>query len=211
MKKNFLLLTLLLFITMQSALGQLTDRSLHLYGRYSAGNVQSTFYSAYSFNAEFFVHRNIGLNYNFDWLERKDDLRQIHASMGILGGPILLASGFSNVFDGDSTSSGVFGILGGLVLLALPDGVSFHYSPSYNWDISPYANVLGLDFIKNRNSGETFIKYACSFGLKSTYLLAERFTITAFFETRQAAKFGWGYGGGLGLGIVLGDREGATE
>ena len=203
--KNLLAtLTFILFTQIVSA--QLMDHKFHLYGRYGFGGVQNTSFSIASLNGEILL-KKIGLNYNFDYQMRKDSINQFHTSMGILGAPVLFGIGLSNAVDGDSTSSGAFGILGGLLLLVLPDGVSYHYSPAYKWDLSPYANILGLDFIKDKKTDEFYLKYACSFGVKSTYIISDLITVTGFVETRQAARFGWGFGGGLGLGVLLGKKE----
>jgi hypothetical protein len=186
---------------------QLTDYKFHLYGRAGVGSVQSVMYNSYSLNAEFLFKNKFGINYNFDYVTRQDDLRNIHLTMGILGAPVLFGIGLVNSLDSDTTDSGGFGIVAGIALLALPDGISYHITPKYGWDISPYANMLGLDFIKNRKTGGTYLKYACSFGLKSSYLFKERFTLSGFIETRQAAGFGWSIGGGIGVGAVFGKRE----
>lgn len=194
---------------------QLMDHKFHIYGRYGMGGVQGvpytnnlgTSYSMGSLNAEILLKKQFGLNYNFDYQIRKDSINQFHASMGVIGAPILMGFGLYKSFDGDTTSKGAGAILVGLLLLALPDGVSFHYSPAYSWDISPYANILGLDFIRDKKSNETFVKYACSFGVKSTYILNDFLTFSAFAETRQAAKFGWGFSGGLGVGVLLGKKQ----
>lgn len=205
MKRSILLivLTALSF----GSFAQLTDYKFQLYGRAGVGTVQSVMYNSYSLNGEFIFKNKFGINYNFDYVTRQDDLRNIHMTMGLLGAPVLFGVGLGNTFDGDTTSSGAFGVIGGLILLALPDGVSYHISPKYGWDISPYANILGLDFIKNRSTGETDLKYACSFGVKSTYLIMDRFTVSGFVETRQAASYGWSIGGGVGIGAVFGKRE----
>jgi hypothetical protein len=205
--KSTVLILLFTSLTFESV-AQLTDHKFHLYGRAGIGSVQSVMYNSYSLNAEFMFKNKFGINYNFDYLTRQDNLRNIHLTMGMLGAPVLFGVGLGNSFDGDTTSSGAFGIIGGLVLLALPDGVSYHISPKYGWDISPYANILGLDFIKNRVTDEEYLKYACSFGVKSSYLI-DRFTVTGFVETRQAAGFGWSIGGGVGIGAVFGKRENA--
>jgi len=206
MKPKNLLATLTFILFTQIVSAQLMDHKFHLYGRYGFGGVQNTSFSIASLNAEILL-KKIGLNYNFDYQMRKDSINQFHTSMGILGAPVLFGIGLSNAVDGDSTSSGAFGILGGLLLLVLPDGVSYHYSPAYKWDLSPYANILGLDFIKDKKTDEFYLKYACSFGVKSTYIISDLITVTGFVETRQAARFGWGFGGGLGLGVLLGKKE----
>ncbi len=205
MKKLSLLLILVLICSI--AKSQLLDHKFHVYARYSMGTVQTVGYSNYSLDGEILLKKNFGLNYNFDYQIRKDSINQFHTSMGILGAPVLFGIGISNAVDSDTTSSGAFGILGGLILLVLPDGLSYHYSPAYRWDISPYANILGLDFIKDKKTSDFYLKYACSFGVKSTYLFNDLITATAFIETRQAARFGWGFGVGIGLGVVLGRHD----
>jgi hypothetical protein len=198
---------LLLFFTfwMSVTTAQLNDHKFHLSAKYSMGSVQSTRYSNYSLNGEILL-KKIGLNYNFDYTVRRDSIRQFHATMGILGAPILFGIGLLNSVDSDTTNTGAFGIIGGIILLVLPDGISYHISPRYNWDMAPYANILGLDFVRDRRTNQRSIKYACSFGIKTTYLWREMFTISAFVETRQAAGYGWGFGGGIGLGVALGTK-----
>jgi hypothetical protein len=207
MKLKNLLFTLTFILFSQIVSAQLMDHKFHLYGRYGMGAVQNTSYNIVSLNGEILLKKNLGLNYNFDYQMRKDSINQFHTSMGILGAPVLFGIGLSNAVDSDTTSSGAFGILGGLLLLVLPDGVSYHYSPAYKWDLSPYANILGLDFIKDKKTDDFYLKYACSFGVKSSYIISDLITVTGYVETRQAARFGWGFGGGLGLGVLLGKKE----
>ncbi len=203
MFRNILFLLFTFWIYTTSA--QLNDHKFHLSAKYSMGSVQSSRYSNYSLNGEILL-KKIGLNYNFDYMVRRDSIRQFHATMGILGAPILFGIGLLNSADSDTTSSGAFGIIGGIILLVLPDGLSYHISPKYNWDIAPYANILGLDFVRDRRTNQRSIKYACSFGIKTTYLLHDMFTLSAFAETRQAAGNGWGFGAGIGLGVLLGTK-----
>jgi hypothetical protein len=200
--------TFLLLFSLCSVLStaQLMDHKFHLYGRCAIGGVQNTSYYLGSLNAEI-LFKKFGLNYNFDYQMRKDAINQFHTSMGILGAPTLLRIGISNVADDDTTNSGAFGILGGLLLFALPDGMSYHFSPTYKWDISPYINILGLDFIKDKERNESLLKYACSFGVKSTYVMNELLTFTVYTETRHAARYGWGFGGGMGVGVLLGKKH----
>lgn len=209
------LATLYFLITLNISLAQLMDHKFHLYGYYGLGSVQGTAYtndqsSSYSIGGvrgEILLKKHVGLNYNFDYQMRKDSIRQFHSTMGIVGAPILFGIGLMKSIDGDTTTTGAGGILGGLLLLVLPDGISYHLSPTYGWDVSPYANILGLDFIKDRKNDERFFKYACSFGVKGTYIIKDLLTVTAYTETRQAAKFGWGFGGGIGIGVLLGKKE----
>lgn len=192
----------LLFMTSFQSVGQLNEKFINLTAKYSAGKIDTAIYNNFSFTGEIILHKYVGVNYNFDYLLRNDNVRHIHSSMGLLGGPILIGAGFSNLFDGDSTTRGTM-ILVGIVILALPDGVSFHIPAGYKVDVSPYANVLGLDFVKNRATNQTYLKYAASFGVKTTYLFNEKFTLAGFVETRKTAGMLWGIGGGIGIGIAF--------
>ena len=130
--------------------------------------------------------------------------------MGIVASPVLLSLSTYKTFDGYTHKKGAYAAVAGLLVFILPDGVSYHWSPKYRWDIAPYANIFGLEFIKNHSNNTHFLKYACSFGVKSTYIYNDFFTFSAFTETRQALRFGWGFGGGIGVGMLLGHKKEAT-
>jgi hypothetical protein len=212
--KNFIIISSLLFVS-QFTYAQLLNNNFHVYGHFGGGGVGGTNYTANQgtsylitgLRAEILFKKGIGLNYNFDYQMRRDSITQFHSTMGVVGAPFLMGFGIYKGFDGDSTTKGVGTFLLGLALLALPDGISMHYNPAPGWDVSPYANILGLDFIKDKRNDELYIKYACSFGVKGTYILKDRLTFTAYAETRQAASFGWGFGGGFGIGVVLGRKK----
>ncbi|MEY3237359.1 MAG: hypothetical protein RI883_1460 [Bacteroidota bacterium] len=195
-------LVLFFFLSAIQCFGQLNEKFINLTAKYSVGKIDTVIYNNFSFTGEIILHKYVGVNYNFDYLLRNDNVRHIHSSMGLIGGPILIGAGFSNLFDGDSTSKGTM-ILVGIAILALPDGVSFHIPASYKIDVSPYANVLGLDFIKNRTTNQSYLKYAASFGVKTTYLFNEKFTLAGFVETRKTAGMLWGIGGGIGVGMAF--------
>jgi hypothetical protein len=94
-------------------------------------------------------------------------------------------------------------MLAGILVFLLPDGVSYHFPIGYKGDVSPYANFLGFDWVRNKSIGYSEFKYACSFGVRGTYLLTDRLTAIGFVETRKCAPTGWGIGGGVGLGYLL--------
>lgn len=187
------------------AQAQLTSHDANLSLKYSLGKVDSAQYNNFGFQAEFFVNKYIGLNYNFDFIYRNDNFRQHHTPLGLIGGPILIGLGVTKMIDGDSTTRGGMAIVG-LLVLVVPDGVSFHIPVNPSWDISPYANLVGIDFIKNRETNEKSIKYAMSFGSKFTYTANNFITFSAFAETRKTASVPWALGAGVGVGILLGER-----
>jgi hypothetical protein len=92
------------------------------------------------------------------------------------------------------------------LITVLPDGVSYHIPFGYNGDIAPYANVLGIDYIWNKNVGYSQWKYSCSFGVKGTYWHQSNWMLQGFLETRKVASTGWGFGAGLGAAYSIGDN-----
>lgn len=202
-----------LFFIATTSNAQLTEGEGHVFAKYSYGIVDTARFSNYSISGEYFVNEYIGLNYNFDLLFRNDNIRQFHTSVGALAGPPLiligvLASLSNSVNNNDPDNStfnyGPLGIALGILILAAPDGISFHIPVSYKWDLSPYANVLGLDYVRNKNTNINKFKYAMSFGFKATYLTYSNITLNSFIETRKVAGMGWSFGGGFGLGYAIG-------
>lgn len=207
--KNFTRIILMLFLfSSQFSNAQLTEKKFHISGKYLVGAIDSSVYQGAGLSMEWHVHRNIGLIYSVDYFQRDNNYRHFHAPMGIIGGPFLILTSFANSSDDeDESSSSGFGALIGVLILALPDGVSAHFSPAYKWDISPYANVLGIDFVKDRTTNNSWIKYSCSFGTRVHYSLSDHVIINSFIETRKVAGHAWGIGGGLGIGYAFVDRE----
>jgi len=204
------ILSLLIFFAVPNAQAQLTYGDGHVFAKYSYGIVDSARYHNYSVSGEYFVNEFIGLNYNFDLMFRDDNIRQFHSSVGALAGPPLILIGLlaalANKYNPDDSqfNLGALGALLGVLILVAPDGVSLHIPVSYKWDISPYANVLGIDFVRNKNTNHNTFKYAMSFGCKTTYLTFGDITLNAFVETRKVATMGWSFGGGFGIGYAIG-------
>lgn len=201
---------LLLFL--QSTLfAQYIETSGQLWTKYSMGKVDSAIYNNFSLGGEVLVGERWGLNYNFDFISRNDNIFQMHSSAGLILGPVLIAGGVvSWATAGDSNNDGdkdpnlgALGIIGGLLLIALPEGVSYHIPIKYHWDFSPYVNILGVDYMKNRNIDKWYLRYAATFGTRLTYWNPKRYTFNTFIETRKVAGMGWSIGAGLGLGYTL--------
>lgn len=200
--RHYLLLLSVIFCL--AAHGQLMTKKFHLNLEGDLGKIDTSTYYGGSLNFEWNILKNVSIQYNFDFLERNDNIRQIHTPLGIIGGPIWMAASAKSLTDGDSTTTGI-GILYGLLVLALPDGVSYHIPVSDRWQISPYANVLGIDFVKNKNDdSESDIKYSCSFGARWMTVFNDHISTSFFIETRKTAGMGWGIGGGFGVGYFFG-------
>ena len=217
--KKFVLIGMLLFLMLE-AKSQVINYRWHTYAKMSGGIIDSSGYINGGLSAEYMVFKRFGLNYNLEFQHRTDKYNHLHASVGSLAGPPLivigLISGLVNSAINNSNAESVFGLgylgtLMGLLITVLPDGVSYHFPIGYKWDIAPYANVLGFDWIRNREIGYSEFKYSCSFGVRGTYLIKDRMTAIGFIETRKVASTGWGIGAGIGLGYLFKFRENDTQ
>lgn len=213
--KKFIFTSSLLFIIFHSK-GQVTNYRWHTYAKLSGGIIDSSRYINGGISAEYMLFKRFGLNYNLEFQHRTDKYNHLHASVGSLAGPPLivigLISGLANSSNDSSIAESTFGFgylgtLMGLLITILPDGVSYHVPIGYKWDVSPYANVLGFDWIRNKEIGYSEFKYSCSFGVRGTYLIKDRLTAIGFIETRKAAPTSWGIGAGIGMGYLFKVRE----
>jgi hypothetical protein len=180
------------------------------YGKYSLGLVDNTNYSYFGFTVENQFKPRWTLNWNVEYQKRRDDIIQFHGSMGLIGGPAFMLWSLDN----PNWSNGEIGgsILLGLMIMAAPDGVSYHIPIGYRWDLSPYANVLGFDFVSGvLDSGKNRLLYSISAGVRCSYWFADRYFAKVFVETRKAGYLGWNYGGGLALGWSIPYKQIETE
>lgn len=203
-------ITLLLCCNTLFAFSQLTSNKGHIWLRGGYGFSSSGNYAMYSLSGEYLLKKRIGLNYNFDFLDRSDSLYQFHSSVGsIAGPPIILFSLLIDANDGINSDFdlGSLGTVLGIVMLIAPDGVSYHIPIRYHWDLAPYVNVLGLDVIRDSYLKTNKLKWATSYGLKASYWLDNGITFNTFIETRKTASLAWQFGGGLGIGYSFSPRE----
>jgi hypothetical protein len=180
---------------------QFQSGDTHITGKFSYGTWGTERYNLYAIQGDLFLNDYFSVNYNFDLTYTTNKHRYFHTPLGLIGGPPLIFIGLLS--PDDSTSSFNFGKGGavlGLLLLILPDGAAAHIPIGSNVDISPYANFLGLDFIKNKNTNESWIKYSAAFGLQVTFLHKSDFTMSLYGEVRKAVKFDWMKGIGFSVG-----------
>ncbi len=124
------ILVLLLISLSFYSTAQLNQMQGNAHFKFSMGKVDTALYQNYSIGGEWIVHDNIGLNYNFDVFLRNDKIWQLHSSAGLIAGPPLIGLGIvswiSNVATNNSADLGAVGVITGILLLILPEGVSFH-------------------------------------------------------------------------------------
>lgn len=214
MKKLFLLLVICGNVYRSNA--QFNEYRFHVYGKASSGIIDKNNYFNIGGSMEWMVKPKLGLNYNLEYQYRTDGYSHIHGSIGSLAGPPLivigLISGISNEDDLNDTDDnpfnfGYLGALAGVLLTICPDGVSYHFPIGYHWDVAPYANVLGIDWVFNRKENYSQLKYAVSVGTKVSYSFSNNMTANLFVETRKVASTGFGFGGGFGIGYLLKKRD----
>jgi hypothetical protein len=195
MRYIFIVLLFPLFVK-----SQIGSNNMYLYAKAGGGSVDTALFSNISFSGEYLVKPYLGLNYNFDFVHRNDSLFQFHSTLGPVAAPIVFISQFSFINLGNNVGAQL-----GIVLLALliPDGVSFHIPYRYSYDFSPYVNILGFDYVKNKNTNQRNCRYAASFGFKASYCFGTNMTVMAYTETRKVSTMGWSLGGGIGIGYTF--------
>lgn len=201
------LLFLILCLCSQTTFAQLSESKWLISGVYHTGAVDSTTYWGVGARGEWRVHERVSLNYNLERIGRRDNISHWHSSAGSFLGPPLIIFGLISSADNEFFNLGGWGTALGILALIAPDGASFHLPYRFNWEFSPYANILGVDFMKNRNNDKFYIRYGASFGLKTSYWMENNWTLQGFVETRKVAGVNWSIGGGIGLGYSFGTRD----
>ena len=219
MKKVLLAITI--FFISNFSMAQLTENRWHFYGKYSFGNLGKANYHNAGIAAEWMVFEKLGLNYNLEYLHRSDNFSHIHGSIGSVGGPIFIGLGAFSMGNrpndpnsGHITNSQILNDFGstatliGLAILLMPDGISYHFPIQEKYDIAPYINFLGFDWVYHRNAidiGDIF--YGTSLGVRGTLITKDNITFNTFVETRKVAGNGWGAGIGFGVGYTFNKKE----
>lgn len=202
------LFTLFFFIPV-IIFAQPRENSAQVLTRYSIGKVDSAIYQNTSPGAEIMLGSKWGLNYNIDFIFRNDNIFQMHSSPGLVVIPLFINMYFhmndpdfaDNYPDDNYFMQFQFlWLFASIVDFVLPEGVSYHIPLKPQWDIAPYVNGLCLDYIKNRNTEKSALRYSFNFGTKVTYWSTDNLTMGAFLETRKVYGMGWAAGAGISLG-----------
>lgn len=204
-----IIITIAFLFIIGTSFSQLSECNHSIHFKTSVGKVDTAFYQNFSIGGELIFENRLALNYNFDFVHRDDQIYQLHSSAGLIVGPPLIGLGLiswiTNSTSNNSADLGALGVIGGILLLILPEGVSYHIPYKYNWDFAPYLNVLGVDFMKNNkpNVDKGYLRYAATAGLKVSYWNPKNYTFFSFIETRKTAGMGFAYGGGFGIGMTF--------
>ena len=205
--------SLLLAVQAFNAHAQLGDYKYHIALKGSMGIIDSSTYKGVGLTMEWRFHQHWSLLYNLDVVKRSDGYLHIHGSMGTLIGPPLILLGL--IASSSNNSSILFpsvnykgwGVVVGIAALIMPEGIAYHHNINYRWDVSPYVNILGVDLIRNPYTMQSNLKYAASFGCRTSYSFANHLTAGVFLESRKAAPTGFGLGGGFALGYAFNSKN----
>jgi hypothetical protein len=154
--------------------------------------------TSYGISAEYFVHRNFSLNYQYTLGINQKNKIYMHYPGGV--------AALVEMFRSDTyylySTSGDDG-WGYILILAviLPEGISFHTYPR-NWlELAPFVNPFSTDFniIDNRRSTITL-----SLGLKAHIKPVYNFSISPHFGLKHIYKNGKvGHFFGVSLGLLF--------
>jgi len=205
--------SLLLVVQAFNSNAQLGDYKYHIALKGSMGIIDSSTYKDVGLTMEWRFNQHWSLLYNLDLVKRSDGYRHIHGSMGtIIGPPIILlgliassSNNYNNLFP--SLNYKGWGVVVGIAALLMPEGIAYHHNINYRWDVSPYINLLGVDLIRNPLTKQSNLKYAASFGCRTSYSFANHLTAGVFLESRKAAPTGFGIGGGFALGYAFNSKN----
>ncbi|MFN5982060.1 MAG: hypothetical protein ACK476_10025 [Fluviicola sp.] len=208
---------LLLFILSLSfaSKAQLSEYKGYVGLNTSFGTVDQAKYYTIGFKGECTFKSRLGLLYNFEFVKRNDKIWNLHSSVGSVGGPLIalvgiLADGYTNNF-GFNTNLGRAGIVAGVVMFVMPEGVTYHFPIQYNWDVAPYVNVLGLDYVRDQVLDQGRLKWSGSAGVKTSYWTTSGFSVNVYFEARKVASYGINLGAGVGVGYSFKRFEDSPE
>lgn len=158
---------------------------------YSMGSFEQELVQQFSINFEALVHRNIGLNWHFDWVKGSNDYREVHIPGGSSIVSLIGSEGLSNA-SGETLVS-LF------ILLIFPEGVSGHFRFGDAFDVSPYFNFLSMDYYREWNWPKYKNALHSSAGLKTTFLKGKYVNVGVFGEWRKSNRRSSSYRVGLSL------------
>jgi hypothetical protein len=201
--KQLLLSLLFLFIGQVNAQSDYSKFDLNL--QLGTNLYQKKFGPEWNLQGELHLNAHWSLLYNYSLGSFTPYSGYAHAPMSLFAvGPVtrFLAQ---NSF----TFSDFFGALAvGALTALIPEGVAYHYPIAYRYDLSGFANPLGLAYIISNNPNDDgSIKYDATAGVKLTYYASFGLHANVHVQTRYTAGFGFYPNAGFGLGYSFGHRS----
>jgi hypothetical protein len=158
---------------------------------------EKRFERGYGINYQFFVSDRVALEYNLSYVVAPHNPNYFK----LYGGSFLLVN-----TDRTFLSSYVAGSLGewyavvAVLLLVIPDGVSYHIPAGKNITISPYVSALSFDM------SEEYDHYNNNLGIRMNMTAFKHLNVApfAFVQLQHRSRFWGGTRTGFGMGAMLG-------
>ncbi len=155
--------------------------------------------TSYGLDMQYFVDDNVSLNYSFRLGER-----YAHVPAAAPASAIMLFIAFTTANNGDTEVENKltgWGIISGIALALVPEGVSFHLRVNDHLAVSPYINPLGLEWIREEGVGGRDTWLGGSAGAKGNLILGD-FVVAPYGEYKKlyGRKGNWGTGAGIAIG-----------
>ncbi len=148
----------------------------------------------YGFHMSFPVGEHLGLNYKFMLGNNSERSFFLHSNMGSYVSVLLLTT------SGNVNNIGYLAV----ILLIVPEGVSFHIPITRNFRLTPFINPLGVDYWHDRYSSKDYTKGSFDIGIKPTFVMFDKVMVAPSLGYKLL--YSKDHEKGIELGISIGYR-----
>lgn len=171
---------------------------------------QGQFQPVWNLQAELHLNTHWSLLYNYNLGSLDSSNHYLHAPMSLFAvGPVTRFLTQNTFTIGDFFGSLAVGMLTALI----PEGLAYHYPLAYRYDLSAYANPLGLAYVfTDLFLLDKGVRYHTNIGCKLTYYSRVGLLANAYTQLNYMGSFGFYPSAGFGLGYAFGHRNlGSSE
>jgi hypothetical protein len=135
--------------------------------------------TSYGISAEYFIHKNFSLNYQYSFGTNQQHNSYMHYTASVAGIVELFRSDSYYVVSG-SDEEGLMYLI--LITFVIPEGISYHTYPRKWLEIAPFFNPLSADFniLDNKRSTITM-----SLGVKVHFKPLSNFSVSPHFGLKH--------------------------
>lgn len=161
-----------------------------------AQSIQANNFNTYSINPtiDIPVSDNFNVRYSIGFGIRGSGKFYMHTPLTAPVGGVLFVSGLGH----ESSFLSVLGI----VLIILPEGVSYDFRLSKKVEMSPFLDFNSVELYLTPNNQFDF-KLSADLGIESQIYITDKFYASAHASLTLLESKGLGFSGGIGLGIAF--------
>ena len=171
---------------------------------------QGQFQPTWNLQAEYHLNAHWSLLYNYNLGSLDSTNHYLHAPMSLFAvGPVTRFLTQNTYTIGDFLGSLAVGMLTALI----PEGLAYHYPLAYRYDLSAYANPLGLAYVfTDIFLLDKAVRYNTNIGCKLTYYSRLGLLANVHTQMNYIGSYGFYPSAGFGLGYAFGHRNlGSSE